>query len=126
MGVTCLIVDDNAQFLETASGLLERQGPKAFEVSDLPPINYETLDGVEELVVPHGTQTGRQFMIRGRGVPRVDGRGRGDLVVRIVVETPTDLTREQEDLLRQFALSRGEDVADQRGGLFHRFRSASK
>jgi molecular chaperone DnaJ len=87
---------------------------------------YETLDGPEELTVPPGTQTGRQFTIRGRGVPRVDGRGRGDLVVRIVVETPSELSREQEDLLRQFATLRGEEVADHRGGLFSRFRSASK
>jgi molecular chaperone DnaJ len=89
-------------------------------------LDYQTLDGPEELVIPHGTQNGRQFTIRGRGVPRVDGRGRGDLVVRIVVETPTELTREQEELLRQFALARGEEVADHRGGLFHRFRSAAK
>ena len=89
-------------------------------------VAYETLDSVEELAVPHGTQTGRQFVIRGRGVPRVDGRGRGDLLVRVVVDTPTDLTREQEDLLRQFATSRGEEVAEHRGGLFSRFRSASK
>jgi len=88
--------------------------------------DYETLDGSEELVLPAGTQTGRQFTIRGRGVPRVDGRGRGDMVVRIVVDTPAELTREQEELLRQFAALRGEEVADHRGGLFSRFRSASK
>ncbi len=87
---------------------------------------YETLDGVEELAIPHGTQSGRQIVIRGRGVPRVQGHGRGDLVVRVVVDTPTDLSREQEDALRQYALLRGEDVAEHRGGLFSRFRSASK
>jgi hypothetical protein len=42
------------------------------------------------------------------------------------VDTPTDLTREQEDLLRQFAEERGEQVAPHRAGLFSRFRSASK
>jgi molecular chaperone DnaJ len=89
-------------------------------------VEYETLDGVEELAVPPGTQNGRQFLLRGHGVPRVDGRGRGDLVVRVVVDTPTELTREQEELLRQFALLRGEHVAEHRGGLFSRFRSASK
>jgi molecular chaperone DnaJ len=89
-------------------------------------LEYETLDGTEELTIPHGTQTGRQFTFRGRGVPRVDGRGRGDLVVHVVVDTPTDLTKEQEDLLRQFAEERGEQVAPHRAGLFSRFRSASK
>jgi molecular chaperone DnaJ len=88
--------------------------------------DYETLDGPEELALPAGTQSGRQFTIRGRGVPRVDGRGRGDLVVRVMVDTPAELTREQEELLRQFAALRGEEVADHRGGLFSRFRSASK
>jgi len=89
-------------------------------------IDYETLDGNEELAIPHGTQSGRVFTFRGRGVPRVDGRGRGDLLVRIVVDTPTELTKEQEDTLRQFAADRGEQVAPHRSGLFGRFRSASK
>jgi len=89
-------------------------------------LDYETLDGVEELTVPHGTQSGRQFTLRGRGVPRVDGRGRGDLVIRVVVDTPTDLTREQEEVMRQFAEQRGEEVAAHKAGLFSRFRSATK
>ena len=74
-------------------------------------VAFETLDGQEDLVVSHGTQSGREFTFRGRGVPRVDGRGRGDLVVRIAVDTPTDLTRAQEELLRQFAAERGEELA---------------
>jgi molecular chaperone DnaJ len=89
-------------------------------------IAYETLDGNEDLTIPHGTQSGRVFTFRGRGVPRVDGRGRGDLLVRVVVDTPTELTKEQEDALRQFAADRGEQVAPDRSGLFGRFRSASK
>jgi molecular chaperone DnaJ len=89
-------------------------------------LDYETLDGPEEVVIPHGTQTGRQFVLRGRGVPRVDGRGRGELVISVVVDTPTDLSREEEELLRQFAEERGEVVAAHRAGLFSRFRSASK
>ncbi len=73
--------------------------------------SFETLDGDEELVLPRGTQTGRVFRLRGRGVPHVEGRGRGDLLVQIVVDTPTELSAEQEDLLRQLAASRGDDVA---------------
>ena len=89
-------------------------------------LEYETLDGPEELAIPHGTPSGKVFTFRNRGVPRVDGRGRGDLLVRIAVDTPTDLTREQEDLLRQLAEQRGEEVAPHRQGLFSRLRSASK
>jgi molecular chaperone DnaJ len=73
--------------------------------------------------VPPGTQTGREVRLRGQGVPHVRGRGRGDLHVRFVVDTPTNLTKGQEDLLRQFAASRGEEVV-QHGGLFSRIRSS--
>src|SRR4051812_939971 len=88
--------------------------------------SFETLDGDEELVLPRGTQTGRVFRLRGRGVPHVEGRGRGDLLVQIVVDTPTDLSAEQEDLLRQLAASRGDDVAPADSGFFSRIRSAFK
>jgi molecular chaperone DnaJ len=78
-------------------------------------LTLPTLDGDEELVVPAGVQHGREFILRGRGVPRLAAsgrsRGRGDLRARIAVEVPTDLTSEQRDLLRRFAESRGEDVA---------------
>jgi molecular chaperone DnaJ len=84
-------------------------------------IAFETLDGTEDLVIPRGTQSGRPFVLRGRGVP-----GRGDLVVRVIVDTPTDLTRTQEDLLRQLADDRGEDVSPPGEGLLSRIRSAFK
>ncbi|HET6810137.1 MAG TPA: molecular chaperone DnaJ [Acidimicrobiales bacterium] len=85
----------------------------------------ETLDGTEELVVPAGTQNGRVFKLRGRGVPHVDGRGRGDLLVHAQVEIPTELAPAEEELLRRFAEERGEEVAPPgAGGLLGRFRSA--
>jgi molecular chaperone DnaJ len=87
---------------------------------------FDTLDGTEDLVVPAGTQTGRVFRLRGRGVPHVDGRGRGDLLVRVVVDAPTGLSKAEEDLLRQLAASRGEDVAPVDVGLFSKIRSAFK
>lgn len=89
-------------------------------------VPFETLDGVEELSLPRGTQTGRVLRLRGRGVPHLEGRGRGDLLVQVLVETPADLTDEQEELLRQFAASRGEAVAEPDQGLLGRIRSAFK
>ena len=84
-----------------------------------------TLDGDEELVVPPGTQHGRQFVLRGRGVPRLHGRGRGDLVARVAVSVPTKLTDEESELLRLFASARGEHIeAPEPGGLFSRIKSA--
>jgi molecular chaperone DnaJ len=85
---------------------------------------FETLDGIEDLVIPRGTQGGKVFKLRQRGVPRLDGRGRGDLLVRITVEIPTSLDEESEDLLRQYATVRGEDVAPAEEGFFSRFKTA--
>jgi molecular chaperone DnaJ len=85
---------------------------------------YDTLDGQEDLVIPKGTESGRVFRLRGRGVPHVQGRGRGDLLVQVVVDTPSDLDPAQEDLLRQLAALRGEEVAPEDTGLFSRIRSA--
>ena len=87
---------------------------------------FETLDGTEELVIPQGTQTGRVFRLRGRGVPHLEGRGRGDLLVQVLVETPDDLSREQEELLRRLAELRGDEVAPADAGLLGKIRSAFK
>ena len=89
-------------------------------------LRFETLDGTEDLVVPQGTQTGRVFRLRGRGVPHVDGRGRGDLLVRVVVDTPTGLSSAQDSLLRELAAERGEEVAPADTGMLSRIRSAFK
>lgn len=89
-------------------------------------VPFETLDGEEDLVVPAGTQTGRVFRLRGRGVPRVDGRARGDLLVEVVVDTPVELGRDEEELLRRLATLRGEEVAPVDNGFLSRIRSAFK
>jgi molecular chaperone DnaJ len=89
-------------------------------------IAYETLDGEEELTIGPGTHTGKVFRLRHKGVPHVNGRGRGDLHVRVVVDTPDDLDDEQEALLRQLADRRGEPVAPPENGLLSRLKGAFK
>lgn len=88
--------------------------------------DFETLDGREQLTVPAGTQPGQVFRLRGQGVPRVRGRGRGDLEVRVVLDVPTDLGEEEQGLYRRLAELRGEDVAPPDAGLFSKLRSAFK
>ena len=61
------------------------------------------IDGEETLKVPESTQTGTTFRIRGKGMPDVSGRGRGDLLVTVQAITPKKLTREQKKLLEQLA-----------------------
>jgi molecular chaperone DnaJ len=83
-----------------------------------------TLDGDEDLVIPTGTQPGHEFILRGRGVPHLQGRGRGDLRVVVDVEVPTKLTEAEQELLRAFAEGRGESVGEAAPGLFARIKSA--
>lgn len=83
-----------------------------------------TLDGDEDLIIPPGTQPGHEFVLRGRGVPRLQGRGRGDLRANVQVEVPTTLTDDERDLLRRFAEGRGEEVGEFSGGLFSKIKSA--
>lgn len=89
-------------------------------------LSVETLDGTEEIAVPPGCPSGQELRIRGQGVPHLQRRGRGDLLVTVVVETPTALTPAQEDLLRRFAAARGEEVAPPDAGLLSRIRGAFK
>ena len=89
-------------------------------------LSYETLDGTEDLLLPRGTQTGRVFRLRGRGVPHLEGRGRGDLLVKVVVETPTELSTEEVELIERLAQIRGETLNPPDGGLLSRIRSAFK
>ena len=87
-------------------------------------VELETLDGVEQLVVPPGTQPGREFVLRQRGVPHLRGRGRGDLRVRVRVEVPEKLSDKEVELLTAYAEGRGEVVGHEREGLFTRIKSA--
>jgi molecular chaperone DnaJ len=87
----------------------------------------ECLDGSVPMVVAPGTPHGFVERIRGSGVPHLRGRGRGDLFVHVLVETPADLTPAQDELLRQFAALRGEQVSPPGtggDGVFSRLRSA--
>jgi molecular chaperone DnaJ len=72
-------------------------------------ITVPTLDGDETIDIPAGTQSTAVFHLRGRGVARRRGRGRGDLIVRAHVVTPTKLSKKQKTLLEDLAGERGED-----------------
>lgn len=71
-------------------------------------LEVPTLDGRVKLKIPAETQTGKLFRLRGKGVKPVRGGSVGDLLCRAVVETPVNLNKEQQDLLRQFQESLGE------------------
>lgn len=64
-------------------------------------VTLETLDGPTALKIPEGTLSGQVIRLRGKGVPNVQGRGRGDLLARVQVATPAKLTRRQRQLLEE-------------------------
>lgn len=75
-------------------------------------ISVKTLDDEEKIKVPTGTQTGTVFRLKGKGMPALGGRGRGDLFISVTVITPTSLTREQRKLLEQLAMIEDKDLED--------------
>ncbi len=80
-------------------------------------IEIPTLDGKVTYTIPEGTQTGREFILRGKGIPLVNNpKSRGDHHFSVVVETPTKLTNEQKELLRQFDGSVSRNVTPKRKG----------
>lgn len=92
-------------------------------------IRVPTLDGEEPFTLPEGTQSGSTLRLRGRGMPDVSGRGRGDLLVTVKVITPKKATKEQRRLLEQLAASLPKEkfeptpVADQEDkGIFDRVK----
>jgi molecular chaperone DnaJ len=76
-------------------------------------IEVPTLEGAAKLKIPGGTQTGKVFRLKGKGIPALQGGGRGDQHVRVFVETPTHLTKEQRELLERFAALSGEETNPQ-------------
>jgi molecular chaperone DnaJ len=65
-------------------------------------VEAPTLTGMEKLKIPRGTQTGRIFRLKGKGVAHLRGYGHGDQIIETVVTVPTNLTKRQEELLREF------------------------
>lgn len=88
-------------------------------------IKVPTLEGEAELAIPAGTQTGQSFTIRDQGVPYLRRNSRGNQVVTVFVATPTNLTVEQKNLLRELSKTLGKEAVPQNGrGLFDKLKDA--
>lgn len=85
-------------------------------------IDVPTLDGKVKMKIPGGTQSGKVFRMKGRGVKDVQGYQQGDQHVRVTVETPTHLTAKQKELLKEFAAIGGEDVNPMSKGFFDKMK----
>jgi molecular chaperone DnaJ len=93
-------------------------------------LKLQTLDGVEDLDIKAGTQSGSVHTLRAHGAPRLRGTGRGNLMVHVDVQTPGKLDERQRELLRELATLRGEELPDgsgaPQGGLLSRVRDVFK
>jgi molecular chaperone DnaJ len=85
-------------------------------------VEIETFDGTVSMDVPGGTQSGETFRLQGKGMPRLQRRGQGDLFVRVQVVTPDSLNGDQREALKEFAEAGGEDI-DVEEGFFEKIRN---
>ncbi len=85
-------------------------------------ITIPTPDGSGELTIPEGTQTGSTFAVRGKGVPKINGKGRGDLLVTVTIETPKGLSKKQKELLEEFNESTKEKNHSKLKSFFDKFK----
>ena len=88
-------------------------------------VNIPDLDGETNSVdIPAGIQSGKQLRVRGAGMPVLQGRGRGDLVVEIAVETPTKMSKAQREILEQFRETETGDECPETRGFFEKLKDA--
>ncbi|MBP3633751.1 MAG: molecular chaperone DnaJ [Oscillospiraceae bacterium] len=87
-------------------------------------IEVPTLDGKVRYSIPEGTQTGTTFRLKGKGIPYVGYKNRGDQYVTVVVETPTKLSREQRELLQKLDDAMNDDAQPKRRSFFEKLKDA--
>ena len=81
-----------------------------------------TIDGKVKYTIPEGTQTGSTFRLRGKGIPALSGRGRGDQYVTVYIETPRNLNRQQKEALKKFSETLNEGNYEERKSFFSKFK----
>ncbi len=85
-------------------------------------LEVPTIDGKVKYSIPEGTQSGTTFRIKGKGVPGMNGRPRGDQYVTVYIETPRNLNKEQKAALRKFSELLGEKNYEETKGFFGKFK----
>src|ERR671932_73671 len=111
-------VEDDPQLVRDGEDLVHRLRINFVEAALGAEVEVPTLDGAIPVSVEPGTQPGKTIRLRGEGMPRIRGRGRGDLKVVVDVMVPTRLTGEQRELLERFEAMSGEETYNGGGGSF--------
>lgn len=97
-----LQVEDHDFFIRSEDDIICRIPISFVQASLGGTVIVPTLEESEKIKIPRGTQTGRTFRLKGKGIPHLQGYGRGDQIIEVFVQIPTALTRKQEELLREF------------------------
>ena len=106
------------QFRREGTTVLYEQPVSFYQAALGAELEIPTIDGKVKYTLPAGTQTGTTFRLRGKGIPELRGRGRGDQYVTVKVQVPTSLTAEQKEALHAFGAAMGEvPAADTEGGI---------
>ncbi len=115
-----LHVEENQRFAREEWDIVIRE-PISFAQAALGcELTVESLEGEITVSVPAGVAYGHRVLVAGAGIPRLRGVGRGDLYVELDIQVPKKLTKEQRDLLEQFAELSGEKLKKQSGGFFQK------
>jgi len=85
-------------------------------------LEIPTIDGKVKYTLPEGTQSGTTFRLKGKGIPAINGRGRGDQYVTVYIETPKNLNKTQKEALKRFAETLGENNYEERKNFFRKFK----
>ena len=125
MGYVVLNVARHARFERVEDHILLEVPVNMAQAALGAKLTIPTLDGDTELEVPPATQTGDEFVLRGKGVPHLRGAGRGDMLIRATVVVPESLSDDQRRLLEQLAETMGTPVLPKKDkGFFERLRDA--
>ena len=85
-------------------------------------LEIPTIDGKVKYTLPEGTQSGTTFRLKGKGIPSLNGRGRGDQYVTVYIETPRNLNKEQKEALKKFADTMGDNNYEEQKKFFKKFK----
>ena len=105
-------IKPHPQFRREGTTVLYEQPISFYQAALGAELEIPTIDGKVKYNLPAGTQTGTTFRLRGKGIPELRGRGRGDQYVTVKVQVPTSLTGEQKEALHAFAAAMGEVPAE--------------
>ena len=105
-------IKPHPQFQREGTTVLYEQPVSFYQAAMGAELEIPTIDGKVKYTLPAGTQTGTTFRLRGKGIPSLQGRGRGDQYVTVKVQVPTNLTTEQREALRAFGEAMGENISE--------------